>query len=105
MLDGGGVTPGDLLASEAEVGGDAIAIVGARGPAAHQDGRDVLLIHAGAVGQLPGIDAPPGTELSDSLRTRHVSLLLRTAAKLRSVAVNVLDLGDMSESDLLWKNP
>src|SRR5688500_8367718 len=63
VLDGRLVAPGDLVARQAEDGGDAVAVLGAGRPAAQDDGDDALLVHAGQLGQLPGVEAALGAQL------------------------------------------
>src|SRR5689334_24310448 len=79
VLDGRLVAPGDLVARQAEDRGDTIAVLRARRPPAEHDRRHSLLVHARALGQLPGIDPALGAELLDGLEGVCHDLCLRVA--------------------------
>src|SRR5512142_2992427 len=63
MLHGDLVAPGDVVAREAEGGGDAVALLGTGRPAAQHDRHDSLLIQVHTLGQLPGVDPILDAEL------------------------------------------
>src|SRR5262249_433053 len=76
VLNGGRVPPDDLLARQAEDGGDLVAFGGARRPAPQDDGEDALLVQAALFGELPGVDAVFLAELGNALEVlahRHTS--------------------------------
>src|SRR5947208_16945576 len=66
VLDRGLVTPGDLIAREAEDRRDPIALQRARRPPAQYDRRHSLLVHVRALGKLSGVDPALDAELLDA---------------------------------------
>src|SRR5262249_44062135 len=92
-VGGGAGGPDGLVARQAEDAGNGVAVLRARRPPAQQDRHDALLVQAAARGQLPGVEAALSTQLFDGPgRVAHGSAPSRTAAELRAVAVDVLDL-------------
>src|SRR4051794_2096216 len=65
VLNGRLVPPNHLVARQAEDRGDGVALLRAWRPPPQHNRRDTLLVHAGALRQLPGIDAALGTQLID----------------------------------------
>src|SRR5260370_20983636 len=116
MLAGGLVCPEDLVARQSEDRGNAVALVRARRPSAQHDCRHARLVQARQLGELLGVETALGAELIEAsgIVVGHGSTLheterdgarSRASAKLRAMAVDVIDCARASPQDLFGSEP